>query len=279
MSVFTDAFDGYVDQALNWLMDGAGGGFDVVRAVLEDLFNLTDGLLHAAPSWIVIGALTILGWLLVSRAHALFTLIGLWLCSAMGLWTDTMSTVSLVLTCTILALLVGIPLGIFVGLTSGLTKTTDAILDFIQTMPPYIYLLPGIALLGYGPGTAMAATTLVAIPPALRLTAHGIRMTPVSFRELGSSVGMQPWEVLIKIRIPLASPAILAGVNQSLMLAFGMVVIAGIVGSGGLGQTVYEAVRTLKIDQSINAGIAIVIVTIVLDRLPHRLGKASEVVR
>jgi glycine betaine/proline transport system permease protein len=182
-----------------------------------------------------------------------------------------MSTLTLVLTSTFIALVVAIPAGIVVGLTTGLSRASDVVLDFIQTMPAYIYLLPGIALLGYGPTTAMWATSLVAIPPAMRLTAHGIRMTPLQFRELGQAVGMKPSEALFKIRIPFAFPSIMAGINQSLMLAFGMVVIAGIVGSGGLGETVYDAVRTLQIDKSVNAGLAIVILSIVLDRFSQRL--------
>lgn len=164
-----------------------------------------------------------------------------------------MRTLSLVLSSTFIALLIAIPLGILVGLTSSLAKVTDVVLDFIQTMPPYIYLLPGIALLGYGPATAMVATTIVAIPPAMRLTAHGIRMTPVQYRELGEAVGMGSLQSLLKIRIPFAFPAILAGVNQCVMLAFGMVVIARIVGPGGLGETVYNAVQRLEIARSIAA--------------------------
>jgi glycine betaine/proline transport system permease protein len=196
----------------------------------------------------------------------------------MNLWAETMSTLALVLSSTILALLLAIPLGILVGLSARMSKWTGVLLDFIQTMPPYIFLVPGIALLGYGSATAMCATSIVAIPPALRLTAHGIRMTPHQFLELGAATGMRPVETLRKIRLPFALPSILAGVNQSLMLGFGMVVIAGIAGSGGLGQSVYEAVRTLQIDKSINAGIAIVVLTIILDRLSQRLGRlGSEV--
>lgn len=272
MLEITDSFDLVVNDGLMWINDNATSVFDFVRTVMDGLFEFVDGMLAAAPYWAFILVVLIAGWFAVGRVFAIGAALGLWLCHAMGLWAETMSTLTLVLTSTFMALAVAIPAGIIVGVTSGLMKVTDVVLDFIQTMPAYIYLLPGIALLGYGPTTAMWATSLVAIPPAMKLTAHGIRMTPMQFRELGAAVGMKPIHVLFKIRIPFAFPSIMAGINQSLMIAFGMVVIAGIVGSGGLGATVYDAVRTLQIDQSINAGIAIVVLSIVLDRFSQRLG-------
>lgn len=271
MLEITDSFDTVVDNALMWVNDNATAFFDFFRLALDGIFKGIDTLLAVIPYWAFILIVLVAGWFFVGRVFAVAAAAGLWLCQAMGLWAETMTTLTLVLSSTLMALLIAIPAGILVGLSAGLNRVSDVILDFIQTMPAYIYLLPGIALLGYGPATAMCATSLVAIPPAMRLTAHGIRMTPTQFRELGQAVGMKPLHALFKIRIPFAFPSILAGVNQSLMLGFGMVVIAGIVGSGGLGQTVYDAVRTLQIDQSINAGIAIVVLSIVLDRFSQRL--------
>lgn len=276
MQSIIEIFDAFVDASLSWLESNSGGAFNFVRLILDGIFNLIDGAAGALPWWALVGLIALLGWALVGRGFAVFAIAGLSLCSAMGLWNETMSTLALVLSSTIIALLLAIPLGTAVGLVASLTEGANAVLDFIQTMPPYIYLLPGIALLGYGPATALAATIVVAVPPALRLTAHGIRMTPLKFRELGAAAGMSPLQVLFKIRLPLALPSILAGVNQSLMLGFGMVVIAGIVGSGGLGQAVYEAVRTLQIDKAVNAGIAIVVLTIVLDRLSQQSGSQDR---
>ncbi|WP_024302960.1 proline/glycine betaine ABC transporter permease [Pseudogulbenkiania sp. MAI-1] len=272
MLEITDSFDVIVDSSLAWINDNATTVFNFVRLILDGAFHSFNALLSAMPSWVFILLVLTAGWFFVGRFFAVAAAAGLWLCQAMGLWAETMTTLTLVLSSTLIALVIAIPTGVLLGLTAGLVKASDVVLDFIQTMPAYIYLLPGIALLGYGPATAMCATSLVAIPPAMRLTAHGIRMTPIQFRELGEAVGMKPLHVLIKIRIPFAFPSILAGINQSLMLGFGMVVIAGIVGSGGLGQTVYDAVRTLQIDKSVNAGIAIVVLTIVLDRFSQRLG-------
>lgn len=137
--------------------------------------------------------------------------------------------------------------------------------------------LPAIALLGYGPATALAATCIVALPPALRLTALGISRTPQEFIELGQANGIRPWQMFAKIRLPFAFASIMAGVNQSLMMAFGMVVIAGIVGSGGLGETIYKAIRTLDIGASIDAAIAIVVLTFVLDRLTQGIAQSGRV--
>jgi len=269
-----DAFDARVNDVLMRLDDAHA--FDAIRHSLDALFRASAGLLTHIPWWLLALLALAAGWRWVGRTFAIGAALGLWLCQAMGLWQETMATLTLVLGATAMALAVAIPAGIVVGLTAGLARASDAVLDFIQTMPAYIYLLPGIALLGYGPATALWATSLVAIPPALRLTAHGIKMTPLALQELGAAVGVSPMQALVKIRLPSAYPAIMAGVNQSLMIAFGMVVIAGIVGSGGLGQTVYDAVRTLHIAQSINAGIAIVVLSIILDRFSQRLAGRPE---
>jgi glycine betaine/proline transport system permease protein len=193
--------------------------------------------------------------------------VGLAFCAVMGLWPETMQTLALVIAASALALLVAVPLGIAAGFSPRLNGALQPVLDMIQTLPPYIYLLPAIALMGFGPATALAATVVVAIPPALRLTAHGIRLTPNNFLELGRACGSSSAQMFVKIRLPFAMPSIMAGVNQCLMMAFGMVVIAGIVGSGGLGATIYDAVRTLAIAKSIDAAIAIVILTMILDRI------------
>src|SRR5262249_27955046 len=178
---------------------------------------------------------------------------------------------ALVVTATVLALVIGIPAGVVAGFVPAIDRVVEPILDLIQTLPPYIYLLPAIGLLGYGPATALIATVIVALPPAVRLTSLGIRMTPHQFVELGQATGMTSWQMFFKIRLPFAIPSIMAGINQTLMMAFGMVVIAGIVGSGGLGETIYKAIRTLDIAKSIDAAVAIVILTIVIDRLTQTI--------
>ncbi|TCM68004.1 ABC transporter permease subunit [Rhizobium sp. BK068] len=279
ISSFTNTFDEWTDTALEWVSDNGETLFDYVRWVLEGLYDGILWLLVLSPFYVVAIMVALVGWRLVNAWFAILGGVALLLCFSMGLWSETMSTLALVLTATALALAIGIPVGIAAGFFTALNRFMEPGLDLIQTLPPYIYLLPAIALLGYGPATALIATIVVAMPPAIRLTALGIRMTPSEFVELGEASGMRPAQMFFKIRLPFALPSIMAGINQSLMMAFGMVVIAGIVGSGGLGETIYGAIRTLDIATSINGAIAIVVLTMVLDRITQsaaRLGTGRQ---
>ncbi|GCA49428.1 glycine betaine transport system permease protein OpuAB [Sinorhizobium sp. KGO-5] len=276
MSTFPDAFDVAIDDALFWISDNAEGLFDLLRSVLEGSYDGTLWLLQLVPFYVIALIAALLGWRVLNVWFGVAAGVALAICAMMGLWTETMSTLALVVTATVLALTVGIPLGIAAGFLRPLDRFLEPVLDLIQTLPPYIYLLPAIALMGFGPATALVATVVVAMPPAVRLTALGIRMTPREFVELGQASGLTAWQMFTKIRLPFAMPSIMAGINQSLMMAFGMVVIAGIVGSGGLGETIYGAVRTLDIATSINAAIAIVILTMVLDRLTQSAAAYSK---
>lgn len=275
-SVIADAFDARIDDALIWVSDNAASLFDGVRAVFEGFYDGVLWLLDVAPWYVVAVLLGLLAWRVVDRSAGILTAVGLGLCWLMGLWPETMSTFALVISSTFLALVLALPIGVLAGFLPRLDRFVEPILDLIQTLPPYIYLLPAIALLGFGPATALAATLIVAMPPAIRLTSLGIRRTPVPFLELGQATGMTPWQMFWKIRLPFALPSVMAGINQSLMMAFGMVVIAGIVGSGGLGEAIYDAIRTLDIGKSIDAAIAIVILTIVIDRLTQNLVRTGK---
>ncbi|OBY06629.1 ABC transporter permease [Rhizobium leguminosarum bv. trifolii] len=278
-SGFTDLFDEWTDSALEWVSDNGEFLFDTIRQVLEGLYDGILWLLQLPPFYLVALIVALIGWRLVNVWFALLSGVALALCFSMGLWPETISTLALVLTATALALAIGIPIGIAAGFFPALDRFMEPGLDLIQTLPPYIYLLPAIALLGYGPATALIATVIVAVPPAIRLTSLGIRMTPREFIELGEALGIRPAQMFFKIRLPFALPSIMAGINQSLMMAFGMVVIAGIVGSGGLGETIYGAIRTLDIATSINGAIAIVVLTMVLDRITQsaaRLGTGRK---
>ncbi|MGX1186289.1 glycine betaine/proline transport system permease protein [Pseudomonas sp. F-14 TE3623] len=264
---FSSQFDASIDTGLEWLSDNGEFVFDAVNAVLKGIYEGVLWCVAYPPHYAVAIVMVLIGWRMAGVRFAILAGLALLFCDVIGLWPETVSTLALVLTATVLALAVAIPLGVIAGLAPAFDRVVDPCLDLIQTMPPYIYLLPAIALLGYGPATALLATFIVALPPALRLTSLGIRMTPKEFIELGDASGVTGMQMFFKIRLPFAMPSIMAGVNQSLMMAFGMVVIAGIVGSGGLGEAIYGSVRTLDIAKSINAAIAIVILTMILDRL------------
>lgn len=275
-SALTDSFDEHIDDALNWISDNAAWLFDSLRAVLEGTYDSVLWLLQLPPFYVVALIAALFGWRLMTVGAGLLIGIAILGCTAMGLWAETMSTLALVITATFMALVIGIPLGVVAGFVRTFDKIVEPVLDLVQTLPPYIHLLPAIALMGYGPATALLATVIVAMPPAIRLTSLGIRRTPHDFIELGQASGLTPWQMFVKIRLPFAIPSVMAGINQSLMMAFGMVVIAGIVGSGGLGETIYGAVRTLDIATSINAAIAIVILTMVIDRLTQSAARANK---
>ncbi|KGJ06006.1 ABC transporter permease subunit [Paracoccus versutus] len=275
MENFVTAFDTTIDNALFWLTDHAAFIFDGARALLKGLFDAVQWLLLLPPFYVTAALVGLLAWRVLGLGAGVATALALAVCAAMGLWTETMATLALVIAATVIALAISLPLGVLAGLMPRLDRALVPVLDLVQTMPPYIYLLPSIALLGFGPATALVATVIVAMPPAIRLTSLGIRQTPHEFIELGQATGVTPAQMFWKIRLPFALPSIMAGVNQSLMMAFGMVVIAGIVGSGGLGETIYGAIRTLDIATSINASIAIVVLTMVLDRITQSLARTK----
>jgi glycine betaine/proline transport system permease protein len=275
-TVIAETFDTWVNDALSWVTDHGTFLFDWIRAVFEGFYGGVLGLLEIAPWYVVVIVLGLLAWRLVDALLGVLTAVGLAVCWMIGLWHETMSTFALVISATFLSLVLALPLGVLAGLLPKLDNFIEPILDLIQTMPPYIYLLPAIALLGFGPATALAATLIVAMPPAIRLTSLGIRRTPKQFVELGQATGVTNTQMFFKIRLPFAVPSIMAGINQSLMMAFGMVVIAGIVGSGGLGETIYKAIRTLDIARSIDAAIAIVILTMVIDRMTQNLVRSRR---
>ncbi|MFJ3486795.1 ABC transporter permease [Pseudomonas sp. NPDC090202] len=264
---FSSQFDEVVDSALAWLTDHGEALFDAANSVLTGVYKGVLWCIGLPPFYVIAVLIALIGWRMIGVRFAILAGVALLFCDFIGLWPETVSTLALVLTATILALIVAIPLGVVAGLAPSVDRVVDPCLDLVQTLPPYIYLLPAIALLGYGPATALLATFIVAVPPALRLTSLGIRMTPREFIELGEASGVTGTQMFFKVRLPFAMPSIMAGINQSLMMAFGMVVIAGIVGSGGLGESIYGAIRTLDIAKSINAAIAIVILTMILDRL------------
>jgi glycine betaine/proline transport system permease protein len=267
------ALDTSVDACMVWFIDHGGAAFDLVHTVLESSFNgLTAGI-QALPFWGVATAVGLLAARSIGWKAGLAAGFGMALCHLIGLWSETIETMCLVSVSVALAVPMGVPLGVLAGYSKRVARVMDPALDLIQTLPPYICLLPAIAFLGYGPATVIAATFIVAAPPVIRLTALGFDQTPIEFVELGEATGTKPLDTFVKIKVPFSMPSVMAGVNQSVKMAFGMVVIAGIVGSGGLGEIIYGAIRKLDIALSVNAAIAIVILTIIIDRISQSAGR------
>ncbi|MCO7127164.1 proline/glycine betaine ABC transporter permease [Sporolactobacillus shoreicorticis] len=198
---------------------------------------------------------------------ALFTLIGLILIYDLGYWGHAMQTFALVVTSVVLSIIIGLPLGILSGINKTFHRVLTPILDFMQTMPSFVYLIPAIFLFGTGMPPGVVATIVFAMPPTIRMTGLGIRQVPSDLIEASDAFGSTTWQKLFKVQIPIATPTIMAGVNQSIMLSLSMVVVASLVGAPGLGADVYLAVTSLRTDIGVEAGLAIVIIAIMLDRI------------
>ncbi len=235
---------------------------------------LVDGMLFLPP-WLLILVFAALAAWLSNRRIALFTLFGLLFIWNLGLWKVTVSTIALVLIATLVAVCIGVPIGTLAALYRGVNRVTMPILDFMQTMPAFVYLIPAIPFFGLGPVSAIFSTVIFAMPPAIRLTCLGIQQVPEELIEAADAFGSTRSQKLFKLQLPLARPTIMAGVNQTIMLSLSMVVIAAMIGAGGLGGEVWKAIQRLKPGMGFEAGLGVVIVAIILDRITQNIGKNS----
>jgi glycine betaine/proline transport system permease protein len=248
----------------------------VTKALSEFLgtgLDAVESTMMAMPPWLFIILAALLAWYLSrSRGIGLFTLLGLLLIWNMGLWQATVSTIALVLISTLVAISIGIPLGILTALNQVVHKGVMPILDVMQTMPAFVYLIPAIPFFGLGKVAAIFATVIFSMPPAIRLTCLGIRQVPRELVECADAFGSDRWQKLFKLQLPMAMPTIMAGINQTVMLALSMVVIASMIGAKGLGGEVWKAIQRLQMGNGFEAGLGIVIVAIVLDRILQKVG-------
>mgnify|MGYP006292981019 CR=1 FL=1 len=260
-----------IEAALDWLTDVLS---PLTRAFSEVVELGIEGMVNGlglVPPVILIALIALLAWKVANRGVAIFALIGLLFVWNIDLWPATLSTIALVLISTLLAVALGIPLGIIAGLSEGFHAFVKPILDFMQTMPAFVYLIPAIPFFGLGPVAAAFATVIFSIPPAIRLTALGIRQIDVEMIEASEAFGTTTMQKLTKVQLPLALPTIMAGVNQTIMLALSMVVIAAMIGAGGLGGEVWRAIQRLRPGQGFEAGLAVVIIAMLLDRITQHI--------
>jgi glycine betaine/proline transport system permease protein len=261
------------DAVINYLRDHFGGFFDFVQQVMTELLSLTYQALSALSPLAMIALFTVLALVATRRVGLTVILaVALLVIESMGLWFETMQSMATVLVATAVALVVGIPLGIWAAFSPVVRAIVTPLLDFMQTIPVFVYLLPTVLFFGIGPVPGVVATIVFAAPPAVRLTQLGIRQVDAETVEAATAFGASRWEVLREVQLPLAKATIMAGVNQVIMLALSMVVVAGLVGGGGLGSIVVNAVQSLQIGASIEGGLAVVILAIYLDRVSSALG-------
>jgi glycine betaine/proline transport system permease protein len=266
----------FIEIIIDWLTDNLDPVFDGISIALTAIIDAWEAVLLFPPSWVLIPLFVFLAWWTAGRGVGIFTLIGFFVIDSMGLWTETMQTLAMVTTSALVALVIGIPLGIWAARKKAVEHTIRPILDFMQTMPAFVYLIPAVLFFRLGKVPGIVATVIFSMPPAVRLTNLGIRQVPAEVVEAAKAFGSTSKQLLFKVQLPLAMPTILAGVNQTIMLALSMVVIAAMIGAGGLGETVLKGITQLKIGLGFESGIAVVILAIALDRITQALGASSK---
>ena len=265
-----------IEQAVNWLLENARPVFDAIAVVIG---AVTEGLatsLLALPLPVFAVLLALLGWWRVSWRFAVFALVSVALIAGMGLWPQTVATLALVLSATVFSLAVGLPLGIWAAKSDNVDRVIRPMLDFMQTMPAFVYLIPAVMLFGLGTVPGAVATIIFSMPPAVRLTNLGIRQVPRELVEAGLAFGCTPRQLLFKVQIPTAAPSIMAGVNQNIMLALSMVVIASMIGAGGLGSEVLRGIQRLDVGLGFEGGIGVVLLAVVIDRVTQSFGSRAR---
>jgi glycine betaine/proline transport system permease protein len=264
-------FDIPVDQwataLVDFLMDHAQGLFDVISTALDSLTYGIEQVLLLPPAWLLVLLLAGLAWWRLNWRFAIFTLVSLALIVGMHLWQETITTLSLVLAATLVSLLLGIPLGIWAARNDLVERMVRPVMDLMQTMPAFVYLIPAAMFFGLGRVPGVVATIVFAMPPAVRLTNLGIRHVPKELVEAGQAFGCTPRQLLFRVQLPSARPSIMAGINQTIMLALSMVVITSMIGAGGLGDTVLRGIQRLDVGLGFEGGLGVVILAIILDRI------------
>lgn len=264
--------DSWITQFVDWLVEGYRWFFQGLKLPVElTLTGLENGL-TALPPLLVIGVLGIIAWRAASIGLAIFTVASLTFIGALGFWEDTMITLAMVFSSVVFCTIVGIPLGIWAGRSDRFEAFLRPILDGMQTTPAFVYLVPIVMLFSIGNVAGVLATIIFSLPPITRLTALGIRQVHPELVEAALAFGATGRQVLFKVQIPLAMPTIMAGLNQTMMMALSMVVIAALIGAGGLGAPVVLGLNTLDIGLATIGGLAIVLIAIVLDRITQSLG-------
>lgn len=264
-----------IDRGLNWLTRNFAFVTKGISNVAGKGIAEITHLLLITPPWVTIAVIGLIGWRIAGRRVAIMSALGLSLLWNVGLWGPTMSTLTLVFFSTAVAVAIGMPLGIVAALSKRVDRLMTPILDFMQTMPAFVYLIPAIPFFGLGAVSAMFATVIFAVPPSIRLTTLGIRQVPPELIEAADAFGSTPGQKLVKVQLPLAVPTIMAGINQTIMLALSMVVIAAMIGAGGLGGEVWRAIQRLKPGMGFQAGLGVVILAMILDRITQRIGQKN----
>lgn len=268
--------ESWIQDGIDWLVYNYREVFQLVKKPLETLLEGFVWMFTALPPILIILVLTLFAWRAAGKRIATFTLGSLLMCGFLGMWDQTMITLAMVLSAVLICALVGIPLGIMAGRSDRFEMILRPFLDVMQTTPPFVYLVPVVMLFSIGTVSGIIATIVFALPPVVRLTSLGIRHVDVELIEAAVTFGGTPMQVLRRVQLPLALPSIMAGLNQTIMMALSMVVIAAMIGAGGLGEPVVQGLNTLDIGLAAVGGLCIVMMAMALDRITQGLASTSR---
>jgi glycine betaine/proline transport system permease protein len=266
----------WTESGVDWITDTFDGAFDLLDTVIDIVIGSLEFALLTPPALLIVAILSVIAFLLAGWRVALFTVLGLMFVISLDLWEAAMQTLALVLAATVVALAIGIPIGIVAAKSAAVEGVIRPVLDVAQTMPAFVYLVPIVVLLGIGAGPALIATVIFAMPPGVRLTMLGIQQVPKETVEAAHAFGATPWQTLFKVELPLSLKTIMAGVNQVIMLSLSMVVIAGLAGAGGLGEPVVTGLSQLNVGISFVGGVGIVVIAIMLDRVTRAMARRDR---
>jgi glycine betaine/proline transport system permease protein len=269
----------WASDIVNWLNDNIGPVFDFITAVVTTVVDAVTNALLWPPSYVIIIIFALLAFWLRGWKFALATAIGFGVVESIGVFDSAMTSLAQVLIAGIVATAIAIPLGILAARRTTASQILKPVMDFMQTLPAFVYLIPVIVLFSIGETSGVIATIVFSLPPGVRLTELGIRQVDKEMVEAGEAFGSPPRKILTEIQIPLAMPSIMAGVNQIIMLALSMVVISGMVGAPGLGSDVFGAVTRIDFPAGVEGGLGVVMLAIYLDRLTSALASHSQVAR
>jgi glycine betaine/proline transport system permease protein len=259
-----------------WLIPEMGDFFDTLSDGINSFVELISNGILAVPPELMTIIFILLSWYFAGRGTALFTLVGMLYIGSVDLWEPAMDTLSIVLVATLFSIVVGVPIGILSAKSNIMDKITRPILDFMQTLPSFVYLIPAVLLFGLGGVPAVIATFVFATPPAVRMTNLGIKQVPTDVVEAARAFGSTSWQMLVKVQLPMAVPTIMAGINQTIMLALSMAVVASMIGAPGLGSIVLSGISSVNVGLGLTGGLGIVVLAIVLDRITQGLGQKNK---
>ncbi|MDQ0256114.1 glycine betaine/proline transport system permease protein/glycine betaine/proline transport system substrate-binding protein [Evansella vedderi] len=258
---------------VNWLTNTFSFIFFPIREHLGNFMGWSTDILGAIPPVIMIALVALLAFIITGKKFGLaaFSIVGLWLIYNQGLWDRLIETFTLVLIASLLSVIIGVPFGILMSKSKTAEAIMKPVLDFMQTMPAFVYLIPAVAFFGIGMVPGVFASLIFAVPPTVRFTNLGIRQVPNELVEASDAFGSTPTQKLFKVELPMAKATIMAGINQTVMLALSMVVIASMIGAPGLGREVVSALQRSQVGPGFVAGISIVILAIIIDRFTQSM--------